>query len=111
MIAGLFKLPTLKTHMVSSSYPNKTMIEITDATLILNMPVYDTNDIVTFVRASTLSESTKKTICNIVMDEEHYRTYSPDKFDVHFTNKKMTSLFHISNSSVSQEKCLAVIIE
>lgn len=100
---------TKKNYMLSTSYPSKTMIA-TDSTIVLNSTVYDPKEIITCVRESTLPEHTKDVICKIVTDEEHFKTYQPDKFDVHFATKKCDSIFHIATNNQS-DKCLCIIIE
>lgn len=111
VIASLFHKPTPKSYMVSSSYPKTSMVTMNDKTAVMSVTTYNPSDIVAFVESTTLPDAAKHKICEIVKDDDHFKTYSPDKFNVHFINKTMDSLLCITNATALTDVCLAVVIE
>ena len=111
LIASLFHRPAPKNYMLSSSYPKPSMVTVNDKTVVMSVSVYNPNDITAFVESTNLPDTTKHAICEIVTDDDHFKTYSPDKFNVHFTNKTMDSLLCITNATALPDVCLAVVVE
>lgn len=99
-------------HMIRSTYPKKEMINVTDKTVKFTVGTYDVTDLKKTVGESTLSDTNKKTISEILSDEAYRKEFSPDKFNVHFTNRHCDSILEIDNTSLPKsDVCLAVVIE